>query len=255
MTSDFGHKDPFVGVMKGVILGINPNAQIIDLSHGIPRQDLMASALALRCSAPFFPQGTIHVAVVDPGVGTQRRALLVEADGTFFVGPDNGILSLALEGKEPSQVIELSNRTYHLKPTSSTFHGRDIFAPIAGYLSLGIPPQDLGTQVKGFTRLPWPEVRTTDGAVSGEVIYIDSFGNLITNIYERDLRAFDPESLTVSAGNVTIRGLSPNYKSGQGKGYIALLNSWALLEISLHAQNAHDQSGLSSGDKVQVRRG
>ncbi|MEK7341190.1 MAG: SAM-dependent chlorinase/fluorinase, partial [Candidatus Binatota bacterium] len=120
LITDFGHKDPFVGIMKGVIFGINPNANIIDLSHGIPPQELMAAALALRYAAPFFPSGTIHIAVVDPDVGSKRRPLLIESEGCCFIGPDNGILSLALEGKKVSRMIELSNQSYHLKPTSAT---------------------------------------------------------------------------------------------------------------------------------------
>ena len=157
LTTDFGYKDPFVGIMKGVLVGINPDCRIIDLSHEVPPQDPMAGALVLRCSAPYFPKGTIHVVVVDPGVGTNRRPLLIESEGHFFIGPDNGVLSFALEGKEVGQIIELSNGIYHLKPTSTTFHGRDIFAPVAAYLSLGIPAQDFGTRVKDFTRLLGPK--------------------------------------------------------------------------------------------------
>ena len=255
LITDFGHKDPFVGIMKGVIFGINPNARTIDLSHEIPPQDLMAGALALRYSAPFFPRGTIHVAVVDPGVGSKRRPLLIESEGCFFIGPDNGVLSLALEGKETSQTIELSNEIYHLKPTSATFHGRDIFAPIAGYLSLGIPPQDLGARVKGFERLPWPEVIKTEQLIQGEVVYIDGFGNLITNVDGRDLRRLQGENLTVSLGPLTIQGLAPNYTSGEEGGYVALINSWGLLEISLFKENAHLRSGAKIADRVQIRGG
>jgi S-adenosylmethionine hydrolase len=252
LITDFGHKDPFVGIMKGVIFGINPNARVIDLSHGIPPQDILAGALVLRHSVPYFPQGTIHVAVVDPGVGTKRRPLLIEADGVFLIGPDNGILSLVLEEKEARQIIELSNETYHLKPTSATFQGRDIFAPIAGYLSLGIPPLDFGARVDGFARLPWPKVIKSDRALQGEVVYIDGFGNLITNIQGRDLKGLRPENLTVAVKGLAVDGLAPNYTSGEGRGYLALINSWGLLEISLFMGNAHLQSGIKTGDKVQI---
>ncbi|MGH7771316.1 MAG: SAM hydrolase/SAM-dependent halogenase family protein [Candidatus Binatia bacterium] len=255
LLTDFGLKDPFVGIMKGVILGINPNAHIIDLSHGIPPQDLMAGALVLRHSAPFFPRGTIHVAIVDPGVGTKRRPLLVESEGNFFIGPDNGVLSLVLEENVASQIIHLSNETYHLKPTSTTFHGRDIFAPVAAYLSLGIPPQDLGTGVKGLERLPWPKVIQVDGAIQGEVVYIDNFGNLITNVYVRDLMIVQPEKLTVSVAGLMIQGLASNYTSGEGKGYAASINSWGLLEISSFKGNAHLSCGAKIGDRVYIREG
>jgi len=255
LITDFGYQDPFVGIMKGVILGINPKARIIDLSHGVPAQDLLAGALILRHSVPFFPPGTIHVAIVDPGVGTRRRPLLIEAEGGFFIGPDNGVLSLALEGREVEKMIELSNETYHLRPASATFHGRDIFAPVAGYLSLGIPAQELGAPVSGFVRLPWPEVVWRDDTIQGEIIYIDSFGNLISNISAQDLKGLDPQSLTVSLGKLTIQGLAPNYLTGAERGYVALINSWALLEIALFKRSAHIESGIKTGEKILVRKG
>lgn len=255
LITDFGHKDPFVGIMKGVIFGINPDARVIDLSHGVPPQDLMAGALVLRYSAPFFPRGTIHVAVVDPGVGTNRRPLLIESEGSFFIGPDNGILSLALEGKKTNQMIEISNAIYYLKPTSTTFHGRDIFAPTAAYLSLGIPPQDFGASAQDFTRLPWPEVIRTEGAIQGQVVYVDGFGNLITNVHEHDLRGIQPQNLAVSLGSLAIQGLAPHYSSGGDKGYTALINSWGLLEISLFKGNAQLRSGAKIGDRVYIQEG
>ena len=253
LLTDFGHKDPYVGIMKGVIFGINPTARVIDLSHGVPPQDLMAGALMLRHAAPYFPRGTIHVAVVDPGVGSERRPLLVEADGSFFIGPDNGLLSLALDGKEPLHIIELSNEIYHLKPTSMTFHGRDIFAPIAAYLSLGMPPEDFGPPLREFRRLPWPEIKATDRAVQGEVIYIDGFGNLVTNVEERTLRTFEADHLTFSLGPLTIRGLAPKYSAASDRGYLALVNSWGLLEIALYKGNAHLSCGAKLGDKLDIR--
>ena len=255
LSTDFGHKDSFVGIMKGVIFGINPKASVIDLSHGIPPQDILAGALVLRYAAPFFPRGTIHVAVVDPGVGSKRRPLLIESEGCFFIGPDNGILSLALEGKKVSSVIELSNTTYHLKPTSATFHGRDIFAPAAAYLSLAIPPQDFGHAVSDFARLAWPEVAKMEGGLAGKIIYIDGFGNLITNVRDRDLSTFRPEELTISVAGATVRGLAPNYSKAEERSYAALINSWGLLEISAFKANAQLLCGAKVGDKVFVRDG
>lgn len=255
LITDFGHKDPFVGIMKGVIFSINPNANIIDLSHGIAPQDLTAGALMLRYSAPFFPHGTIHVAVVDPGVGTERRPLLIESEECFFIGPDNGVLSLALEGKKISRTVKLSNETYHLKPTSATFHGRDIFAPVAAYLSLGVPPQDFGETVNDLIRLPWPAVTKRDGMLVGKVIYIDGFGNLITNIHDRDLSLFQAERLMVSVAGVTVRGLAPHYGGGEEKSYAALINSWGLLEISAFKRNAQLLCGAKIGDEVFIREG
>jgi len=253
LLTDFGHKDPYVGIMKGVIFGINPTARVIDLSHGVPPQDLLAGALMLRHAAPYFPRGTIHVAIVDPGVGSERRPLLMEAEGSFFIGPDNGLLSLAFDEKEPRCIIELSNQIYHLKPTSMTFHGRDIFAPIAAYLSLGMPPPDFGPAVREFRTLPWPEIAATDRAIWGEVVYIDGFGNLVTNVEERTLRAFQADRLTFSLGPLTIHGLAPNYSAASDRDYLALVNSWGLLEIALYKGNAHLSCGAKIGDKVDIR--
>jgi len=255
LTTDFGYQDPFVGVMKGVIFGINPDARVIDLSHGIPPQDLMAAALVLRHSTRFFPRGTIHVTVVDPGVGTDRRALLVESEGDFFIGPDNGLLGLAIEGRETRQIIDLCNDVYHLKPTSATFHGRDIFAPVAGYLSLGIPAHDFGTKINSLNRLAWPEVIRAEGAIQGRIVYVDRFGNLITNVQERDLKSLQRERVTISIGEVTIQGLSTNYHAGAERGYVALINSWGLLEISLFGGNAQLGSGAKAGDSVHIQGG
>lgn len=253
LTTDFGHKDPFVGIMKGVIFGINPKANIIDLSHGIPPQDVLAGALVLRYAAPVFPRGTIHMAVVDPGVGGKRRPLLIESEGSFFIGPDNGILSLALEGKKVGRIINLSNELYHLKPASATFHGRDIFAPVAAYLSLGLPPQDFGEAVSDFVRLAWPQPAKTKGVLVGEVIYVDGFGNLITNIQDRDLSAFQPDNLTFSVAGVIVRGLVSHYSGSENRDYAAVINSWGLLEISSFGGNAQLLCGAKVGDKVLVQ--
>ncbi|MGH7828838.1 MAG: SAM hydrolase/SAM-dependent halogenase family protein, partial [Candidatus Binatia bacterium] len=205
--------------------------------------------------APFFPQGTLHVAVVDPGVGANRRPLLIETAAFFLIGPDNGIFSFVLQGERKRRIFELSNRIYHLKPTSSTFHGRDIFAPVAGYLSLGIPPQDLGSPVEDCVNLGWPEIVRTEGAIQGEIVYIDAFGNLITNIHDDDLVEFQTRSVTITLGDITVGGLARNYTNGGDKGYVALINSMGLLEISLYKRNAHLQSGIQIGGKIEVREG
>src|SRR5574341_1419952 len=188
LTTDFGYRDPFVGIMKGVIAGINANARVIDLSHDIPPQDIMAGALVLRHSVPYFPRGTIHVAVIDPGVGGARRPLLIECDGNNFVGPDNGVLSLALAGKPPARIIHLSNSTYHSQPVSATFHGRDIFAPVAAYLSLGAEPDRFGHPIADYVRLTLPRPSQCGArSIKGEILHIDRFGNLVTNIAREDL--------------------------------------------------------------------
>ena len=252
LTTDFGTRDPFVGIMRGVIFGINPEARVIDLSHGIPAQDITGGALVLRQSAPFFPRGAIHVAVVDPGVGSERMPLLIEADGSVYIGPDNGILSLAVAERAVRRIVHLSNDIYHLKPVSRTFHGRDIFAPVAAYLSLGIPPEDLGNATGDYTRISWPPVTKGEAGVEGEIVYIDGFGNLVTNIREEDLREIEAQALTVSLGRIGVRGLGRHYTEGAGKPYLALVNSWGLLEISRFQGNAQIESGAKIGDKVHI---
>src|SRR5262249_14929797 len=142
LTTDFGYEDPFVGIMKGVILSIDAGARIVDLTHGIEPQDIRGAALALHYAAPFFPAGTIHVVVVDPGVGSARRPILIESEDAFFIGPDNGVLSLAAARKKALRAVELANPRYHLQPVSSTFHGRDIFAPAAAHLAAGASVDD-----------------------------------------------------------------------------------------------------------------
>ena len=254
LTTDFGTRDPFVGIMKGVIFGINPAARVIDLSHGIPAQEFTGAAAVLRQSAPFFPHGTIHVAVVDPGVGSERRPLLIEAEGSFFVGPDNGILSLAVAEKTVRQIVHISNEIYHLKPVSATFHGRDIFAPVAAYLSLGIPAREFGVTASDYTRIAWPDIIKADRSIEGEIIYIDGFGNLITNVREEDLKEFQRQ-VTISLGGIRVQGVDHSYTNGAEKDYVALVNSWGLLEISRFRGNAQLESGAKIGDKVHIEKG
>jgi hypothetical protein len=189
---------------------------------------------------------------MDPGVGSKRRALLIESEQSYFIGPDNGIFSLVLGDRPIQQIVELSNPAYHLKPASATFHGRDIFAPAAAYLSLGISANELGAQAQDFTRLPWPRISKREASIKGEVIYIDGFGNVITNIREDDLPA-NRSGLTVSLRGIAVRGLVPSYAWGREGEYVALINSSSLLEIALSKGNAQAASGAEIGDKVSVQ--
>ena len=252
LTTDFGYDDPYVGIMKGVIFGIDPQARIVDLSHGVPAQDIMAAALLLRHSLPYFPHGTIHIAVVDPGVGSARRPLLVEADGNYFIGPDNGVLSLALDQRRPTRIIDLSNPNYYLRPTSATFHGRDIFAPVAAYLSLGIAPEAFGETISDWVELPWPAILRTETTIEGEIVYIDGFGNLFTNIRAHDLEELSGRPLSITVRDLSIRGLASNYAAVEPGKYVALINSWGLLEIAIYKESAKRRSGAIVGDKVKV---
>ncbi len=252
LTTDFGHQDAFAGIMKGVIAGINPKAQVVDLTHGIPAQDVMAAALSLRHAIGYFPRGTIHVAVVDPGVGGARKPMSIEADGNYFVGPDNGIFSLALEGKTLTSIIHLSNPAYHLHPTSTTFHGRDIFAPVAAHLSLGVPPAEFGESENFFVRLALPKVVRGKREIDGEIVYIDGYGNLFTNVSEHDLTRLPSSGLAIVMGSVRVKGLAPSYASAGAGDFIALVNSWGVLEISVYKGSARRLSGAKIGDRVQV---
>jgi S-adenosylmethionine hydrolase len=252
LATDFGYNDPFVGVMKGVIAGINPRAQVVDLTHGIPPQDLLAAALILRHSVCYFPRGTVHVVVVDPGVGSARRPLLIESDGRYLIGPDNGVLSLALQGKPPNSVIHLSNPVYHLQPASATFHGRDVFSPVAAYLSLGIPPPAFGEPIDNFISLALPPVVKTQRWIDGEILYIDGFGNLFTNIRDHDVAGLAPDVLTIRLGAISIHGLAANYSAAREGEFVALVNSWGLLEIAINKGSARQLTQANIGDKVQV---
>jgi S-adenosylmethionine hydrolase len=208
LTTDFGTHDWFVGTMKGVILGIAPRAAIVDLTHEIPAGDIRAGAFALAAGFRFFPKGTVHVAVVDPGVGGARKAIAVQTSNYLFVGPDNGVLSLALAREKIKSVHSLGNANYFLRPISHTFHGRDIFAPVAAHLSRGTPMHKFGPARKDFIRLPWPQPRVRRGCIEGEVVFIDRFGNAITNIENASLNAgrgaahpdVDPSKWAISFG-------------------------------------------------------
>lgn len=252
LTTDFGLRDPFVGIMKGVIAGINPLARVIDLTHGIPPQDVMAGALALRYSVAYFPRGTIHVAVIDPGVGSARRAVLIEYGGNYFIGPDNGVLSLAIDALQTENILELSNPAYQLGPASATFHGRDIFAPAAAHLSLGLPPRAFGPPLSTFLKLDLPAVVRHDQILEGKIIYIDAFGNLFTNIEERDLAGMKNNRCEITVGSARVSELSRSYTGTAAGGWVAVLNSWGLLELAVNRGSAQQNSGAMVGDTVTV---
>ena len=254
LTTDFGHRDPFVGIMKGVIAAIDPAAPVVDLTHGVAPQDVTGGALALAAAVDYFPAGTVHLAVVDPGVGSARRAILIETDRAFYVGPDNGILRLAADRQRMVRAIRLSNPAYHLRPVSSTFHGRDVFAPVAAHLSLGEPPERLGETVEACEELtlPKPE-RDGEGSMVGEVVHIDGFGNLTTNIRRQDLEPFGADGVSFRIGDRVIRGLSASYAAAGPGNYLAIVNSWELLEISRCNGNAEAGLGARVGDRVAAR--
>jgi hypothetical protein len=248
LTTDFGPGE-YAAAMKGVILGINPQAVLVDISHQVEPQDILGGAFVLAAACPYFPPDTIHVAVVDPGVGTGRRSLVVQTPNAFFLAPDNGLLSLVLEGAG-YRAYELTEPRYWREEVSATFHGRDIFAPAAAHLSVGVDPQDMGRPLADMVTLPLPPVEVSGGEVRGQVIYIDRFGNLITNIRGTDL----PEGhAVVHIAGRNIKGLSPHYQVG--KELVAIMGSSGYLEIAAPSASAARLLSAQRGLPVTVRQG
>lgn len=253
LATDFATHDWFVGTMKGVILGIAPHATIVDITHEIPPGDIRAGAFALAASHRFFPKGTVHVAVVDPGVGSERRALAVQTANYFFVGPDNGVLSLALAREKIKSIHQLTNDEFFLKPVSRTFHGRDVFAPVAAHLSLGVPIQKLGPRLEDFVKLDWPRLRFRDGKIEGEIVRVDRFGNLITNIDAENLRVFGDKPCEVFAKRKRLCPIAPFYGAVRVGRPLAVLGSTGFLEIAINGASAADKFRLRVGDAISLR--
>lgn len=251
LLSDFGLRDVYVGVMKGVMAKINPQAQLIDLSHEIAPQNIAAGRFCLMNAHGYFPPGTIHLAVVDPGVGSKRRAVAVQFAGGYLVGPDNGLLSGVLSLSAPLMVVELTERQYWRTPEpSNTFHGRDIFAPVAAHLSRGIPLYALGDVIapESLASLPLADWQVNEAGMSGCIQYIDRFGNLITNIPQSALRS---SNWGVKVGDLlVIQGQT--YNDVSPGGLIALIGSHGWLEIAVNQGSAKLQLGLNIGDRVLI---
>jgi S-adenosylmethionine hydrolase len=257
LLTDFGWGDGYIGAMKGVILQINPDCRIIDLAHEILPHHVMGAALVLGQVYPFFPSGTIHVAVVDPGVGGSRRPLVLETKGYRFVGPDNGCFTFVLKREEGVQAYELIEEQFRLPRVSRTFHGRDLFAPVAAHLSAGVPPAAMGPPIEttDLTSLPIPDPVAEGETLRGEVIGVDSFGNLVTNISQEVLGAFAPDDVVeIEIGGERIRGLRSSYEEGKTGEVIVLWGSAGFLEISLRERNLHQERGWESGEQVNIRR-
>lgn len=253
LTTDFGARDWFVGTMKGVLLGINPRAVIADLTHEIAPGDIRAGAFALMAGCRFFPKGTVHVAVVDPGVGSQRRAIAVQTRDYLFVGPDNGVLSWALARESIMAIRQLENPKYFLKTISRTFHGRDIFAPVAAQLSRGLPLKQLGSELKDYIRLRWPEPVKQRGEIHGEIVYIDRFGNAITNVPGK-LVSGEPKTICEAMGKRNVHcAVAEFYSAGPLNAPVAVVGSSGFLEIALNRGSAAKRFGLHPGNTVIVR--
>jgi S-adenosyl-L-methionine hydrolase (adenosine-forming) len=233
LLTDFGSRDEYAACLKGVILGINPAAVLVDLSHEVPPQDIRAGAFILAAVAPYFPPGTIHLAVVDPGVGSGRRALAARARGRFWVGPDNGLFHLILAGRDDLEVVSLENPAYFLPQVSATFHGRDLFAPVAAHLSLGVELSQLGPAVNNPVRLTWPEPLVSEKLMRGEIIYVDRFGNLVSNIAASVLNSWLRRgNFHLQAGKATLTRLHRTYEEAAPGEVVALVGSHGYLEIA-----------------------
>jgi S-adenosylmethionine hydrolase len=254
LTTDFGTKDWFVGTMKGVIASIAPNTRVIDITHETPPGDIRAGAFALAASYNFFPGDTIHVVVVDPGVGSKRKPVAVQTTNYAFVGPDNGVLSLSLANEKIKTIRALENEDYFLRPVSRTFHGRDIFAPVAGHLSRGLPIQKLGPALKDFVRLKWPRPRQSRGSIEGEVVYLDRFGNGITNISGKLLSGLSQASCYIFAPRRCVCPLKDFYQGVPAGKPVAVPGSSGFVEIALNSGSAAERLGLKIGTPVVLRQ-
>lgn len=248
LTTDFGNRDHYVGSMKGVIYTINPDVTITDITHGIPAHDVFSAAFALRSFIPYFPKETIHIVVVDPGVGSIRKPIALEADEKFFVGPDNGVFTYVILESESFRAYEISNPKHFLSRVSFTFHGRDIFAPAAAHLSLGVSIGDLGKRLLNPFMLEIKEPDIGEKEIIGEVIYEDTFGNLITNI---------PGSMVdsnsrLSVCDILIAGVSKSYSEASEGELLAVIGSSGFLELSVNRGRASDLIKCRS-KKVYVR--
>jgi len=251
LISDFGTKEGYVGAMKGVILSIAPGVRIVDITHEIPFGRVSKASLVLESIQQYYPAGTVHLVVVDPGVGSRRKALAVESSDQFFVGPDNGVLEPAYRAAGIINCYELSNPEFHLKPVSLTFHGRDVFAPAAAYLARGVKLEKLGTKLDNPVRLASSRKKIiTNERLVGRVIYADRFGNLITDITAQDLEMLGREKsrLAVSLCGKRIEGVSDYYSQAAEGELIALVGSTGRLEIAIAMDSAYDHFGPLSED-------
>lgn len=251
LTTDFGQRDAYVGAMKGVILGINPQATLVDLSHEITPQAVEEAAYVLWTACPYFPSGTVHVVVVDPGVGSARRPIAIQTERAFFVGPDNGVFSYVLATEGPGLVVHLTNPRYWRPQVSSTFHGRDIFAPVAAHLSLGVPIGELGEPIEDPVILPLARPEGRGDQVVGRVVHVDHFGNVITNLEPAHLPA--GQDLVIQVAGHRVQGLSPTYSAARPGELVALWGSDGLLEIAVREGNAAALLGIRVGDPVVVQ--
>jgi S-adenosyl-L-methionine hydrolase (adenosine-forming) len=254
LTTDFGSKDGFVGTMKGVILGISPHVEIVDISHEIAPQGVREGAFTLWRAYAFFPLGTIHIAVVDPGVGTKRRAIAAQVNGHLFVGPDNGIFTFIINHpiyrESKPEFHHLNNHKYFLKDVSNTFHGRDIFSSVGAHLANGVPLSEMGPVINDPVLLPFTKPEKTDLGWKAHIAYIDHFGNCTTDLPAS--RKDNPDGISIQILGKKIKGLSTSYGDHAPGALIALIDSEGFIEIALVNGNAAEYLGASIDDIVEI---
>ncbi|MBV8892536.1 MAG: SAM-dependent chlorinase/fluorinase [Acidobacteria bacterium] len=256
LTTDFGLQDHFVGTMKGVMVSINPDLAFVDITHSVQPFDVFDAALSLAQAYSYFPSGTVHLVIVDPGVGTARRPIVASTEKYHFVAPDNGVLSLIYEREERLSVRSISAEHYFLQPLSNTFHGRDIFSPIAAYLSKGVDPARMGGEVTDFVRFAAPRPKSAgNGNLRGVVLKIDRFGNLITNITARDapgLFRTDPPPFKITVGRREVTAIRSAYAEGAAGEVFAIIGSMGFLEIAANRGAASKLVEATKGMDVML---
>jgi S-adenosyl-L-methionine hydrolase (adenosine-forming) len=252
LTTDYGTNDHLVGAVKGVILKINPDATIVDITHNVAPFDLLDGALAIGSAYSYFPPRTIHVVVVDPGVGTERRPLLVSGENQYFVAPDNGVLSLVYEREENIVVRHANAEHYYLQPLSKTFHGRDIFAPLAAWLSKGAQTASMGEEISDFKRFAMPRPKAVDGVTKGVILRVDAFGNLVTNFRSEDLptTALQDGKVKFQIGTAAVSRLVETFAQGNDGEPVAYVGSSGYIEIAVNKSNASRALALGRGAPV-----
>jgi S-adenosyl-L-methionine hydrolase (adenosine-forming) len=260
LTTDFGLNDHFVGAMKGVILGIAPDAQIIDISHAVQPFDILDGALTISQAYSYFPSGTVHMVIVDPGVGTARRPIILTADRHIFVAPDNGVLSLVYAREERLSVRHVTSEHYFLKERSNTFHARDIFSPVAAQLSKGVESDRFGEEIMDYVRFGAPRPKPVDErTLRGVVLKVDRFGNLVTNITPQDapqLFAAKPPAFKIAIGTkAPATRICSNYAEGSPGEVFGILGSMGFLEVAANRGSANQLLGVGKGSEVNVVMG
>ena len=260
LLTDFGTRDEYVGLMKGVILTINPSAAIVDITHGIDSQDIVQAAFAIHSAYRYFPAGSVHLIVVDPGVGTERSLLVLELKNQYFVAPDNGVLTLLLNEESASSLIRLTNSEYFLDSVSRTFHGRDIIAPVGAHLSRGVKPEPMGDEIPLSEAIRLENLLpliSENGEICGRIVAVDHFGNLITNIdYEmlaqNDISVAD-RLASIRIGACMIDGIVKTYEDGTSNKPLALIGSRGYLEVAVNKGSAAEVTKARKGDTVRVK--